>query len=220
MLKNADWVIWSAMALLATAPAISGESVVSLMRSCASQADGAARLKCYDSVAARIQGLPDGTTCTDAGGHDGQRASAAADNSANASSPASASSANPPSVTTKSGTAAPAPSTPAPAPSTTRELNATEQFGLTSGQVLRQQSEGRAPTPLKRLTARVAGVTPGRSGHIVVRLDNDQVWEQTEDGPDLNIAAGDTVTIDRGLLGAYFLAVQSRRAAIKVRRIQ
>ena len=67
--------------------------------------------------------------------------------------------------------------------------------------------------------ARVATVTHRPNGTVVLRLANDEVWEQAEEGPDLKIQEGDLVTIDRGMLGSYWLTAHSR-VAIKVRRTQ
>jgi hypothetical protein len=43
--------------------------------------------------------------------------------------------------------------------------------------------------------------------------------EQSDDGPDLKIEVGDSVKIDRGMLGSYWLSAHSS-VAIKVRRTQ
>ena len=67
--------------------------------------------------------------------------------------------------------------------------------------------------------AHVASVTRGSNGRVVVRLDNDEVWAQADDGPDLRIAAGDSVKIERGALGSYWMSAHSS-LAIKVRREQ
>jgi hypothetical protein len=77
--------------------------------------------------------------------------------------------------------------------------------------------EGTEPPKAHELTARVARVTQGPNGRVVVHLENDQIWEQSEDGPDLRIRIGDRVKIDRGMLGSYWLAAHSS-VAIKVRR--
>jgi hypothetical protein len=106
----------------------------------------------------------------------------------------------------------PQPQKPAPAAGP-----AADQFGLTSGEVLRKQTQ---EGPAKRLNARLSTVSANARGRLVLHLDNDQVWEQTEDGPDLRLRAGEAVNIDRGLLGAYWLSPASGRLAIKVRRIQ
>ena len=67
--------------------------------------------------------------------------------------------------------------------------------------------------------ARVASVTREPNGRVVVRLDNDEVWAQGDDGPDLRIAVGDSVKIERGALGSYWMSAHSA-LAIKVRREQ
>jgi hypothetical protein len=70
------------------------------------------------------------------------------------------------------------------------------------------------------MTARIVSLSQRAAGSVVLRLDNEQVWEQTEAGPDLPIGPGDAITIDRGVLGAYWLSGASSRRAIKVRRLQ
>jgi hypothetical protein len=188
MPANAKRIIWSAIYLVASAPAMSGESLPTMVRSCAAQTDESARLKCYDEAAAALQRQPDVLNCTNAG-------------------------AQPPVVTSQ-------PVTPAKLPSPRPEINPAEQFGLTSGQILGKESNGARPAGLKRLTARVVNISQRREGYLVLRLENGQVWEQTEGGPDLRIGEGAMVSIDRGLLGAYWLSRQSGRLAIKVRRTE
>ena len=57
-----------------------------------------------------------------------------------------------------------------------------------------------------------------RRGSLVLLLDNGQVWEQTQEAAaDMNLHAGDAVTIDKGLLGTYWLGGRSD-AVIKVKR--
>ena len=68
-----------------------------------------------------------------------------------------------------------------------------------------------------RIAAHVAGITRKSSGRVVVRLDNEEVWEQAEDGPDLGLAVGDSVRIEKGMLGSYWMSGHSS-VAIKVRR--
>jgi hypothetical protein len=70
-----------------------------------------------------------------------------------------------------------------------------------------------------RIAAHVAGITRKASGRVVVRLDNEDVWEQSEDGPDLGLAVGDSVTIEKGMLGSYWMSGHSS-VAIKVRRVE
>jgi hypothetical protein len=96
----------------------------------------------------------------------------------------------------------------------------TDQFGLTSGQVLRKESNGERSPILKKITARIVTLSHRPGGSLILHLDNGQVWEQTEEGPDLHIAAGDPVAIARGVLGAYWLSPVSGHLAVKVQRTQ
>jgi hypothetical protein len=94
-----------------------------------------------------------------------------------------------------------------------------EEFGQTRAQA--QRMEGVSPTSQrKQLAGRIASVTRKSPGYLIFHLDNSQIWEQTESGPDLHIAAGEQITIDRGLLGSYWLSTHRSHQAIKVRRIQ
>ena len=75
----------------------------------------------------------------------------------------------------------------------------------------------RATSKLRRLDATVESISKQNGGRLTLRLDNGQVWAQSEEGADLKLKAGDKVTITRGLLGSYWLSNDSR-LAIKVRR--
>ena len=77
-------------------------------------------------------------------------------------------------------------------------------------------SKIRNQTPCQILLCRIdlrrrsRGTSPrmwSASGQMVVHLDNGQVWEQVQEPTaDMNLRAGDTVTIDkRSLLGSYWL---------------
>jgi hypothetical protein len=70
-----------------------------------------------------------------------------------------------------------------------------------------------------RVAAHVTSVTRKPSGWLVVRLDNNEVWEQSDDGPDLGLAVGDSVKIEKGMLGSYWMSGHSS-VAIKVRRVE
>lgn len=184
--------ILGAACLLAFAPAVSAASLLEIVRACATQADDSARLQCYDRGVAQFNAVDKAAGNDPRCSNEGSAAQAASSQRA---------------ATTATAT-------------TPGGSNTTDQFGLSAGQVLRQRSGSNSRTASQRLTARIVTVSPQPSGHLVLRLDNGQVWEQTEDGPDLKLAADDPVTIDRGLLGAYWLSAHSRRLAIKVRRSQ
>lgn len=71
---------------------------------------------------------------------------------------------------------------------------------------------------MTRVAAHVAPIERKPSGWVVVRLDNGEVWEQSDEGPDLGLTVGDSVKIEKGLLGAYWMSGHSS-VAIKVRRV-
>jgi hypothetical protein len=203
--RVAELFIWSAASLVAAVPAVASESLLTVMRSCAAQADESARLQCYDRAMAQFKGAGTDAACSDTGVS--QQAVIS----------------KPPAITpaTSAPGANAGPGTPAAPGNSSGPGTHTEQFGLTSGQVLRKESDDQRPPALKKITARIVTLSRRAGGALVVHLDNDQIWEQTEEGPELHIAAGDPVVIDRGLLGAYWLSrVSGRHLAVKVRRTQ
>lgn len=69
----------------------------------------------------------------------------------------------------------------------------------------------------RHLTARVVSIN-SRQGEMVLHLDNGQVWKQVQEATaDMNLQPGDTVTIDRSLLGSYWLGGRTE-GIVKVRR--
>lgn len=75
------------------------------------------------------------------------------------------------------------------------------------------------PPPPETQTARIASVSQpdGRKYRIV--LDNDEVWQETEHVRDMELEPGQTVRIKPGVLGSFFLIVESGRST-RVRRIR
>lgn len=71
------------------------------------------------------------------------------------------------------------------------------------------------------INARLVGDFRGWGGGTVFKLDNGQVWEQTDDS-ELTVGrlSNPRVTISRGLLGAYYLSVEGVRDTVTVRRIK
>lgn len=75
------------------------------------------------------------------------------------------------------------------------------------------------PPPRVTQTAHIVSVSQpdGRKYRIV--LDNDQVWQESEHTRDLDLAAGQTVRIKPGVLGSFFLMLDSGLST-RVRRIK
>jgi len=210
-------LMWGSTCLLASVPGVSAESLLAVMRSCVAQADESARLQCYDRAVAQFKGA-DTAAGNDACSDTGLSRPAVSSKSPAVTQVTPAPSAN----RAPDGNAAPGihPTSGAnTAPGVIPTPNAnTDQFGLTSAEVLHRESSGQRSPALKTMTARIVTLSHRAGGSLVLHLDNGQVWEQTEEGPDLHIGAGDTIAIDRGLLGAYWLSRASGHVAVKVRR--
>ncbi len=162
------------------------------LRECAAQKDPAARLACYDRAAAAAESV---------------------------TAPPSASQATPAPASVAHAVSVPA----APAPAAQKDPRTDPDYGLEGAALRRRQSErGELPAASSKpqpLIAHVVQVTRIGQAEVTVRLDNGQVWKQTDGAGNLAIAPKDTVTITAGSLGAYFLTCADRRV-IHVRRIQ
>ncbi len=92
---------------------------------------------------------------------------------------------------------------------------AEDRFGL--GDDPGKTKNGSTPKETRRLTAHVVSIEHWQ-GEIVVHLDNGQVWEQVQEASaDMNLRPGDAITIDKGVLGAFWLGGRSE-GVIKVKR--
>lgn len=81
------------------------------------------------------------------------------------------------------------------------------QQDLKSNAVADSAVPNRSPqNEMRHITAHVVSIDT-QHGQMAVHLDNGQVWEQVQEPTaDMNLRAGDTVTIDkRSLLGTYWL---------------
>jgi hypothetical protein len=106
-------------------------------------------------------------------------------------------------------------------PSSPRSVapTAEQAFGLTSKEMLGLEArpgEAPPPTELHAHLVRVSRSTADRQAFI---LDNAQTWQQIELDPDFAVRIGQEVTISKGALGSFWLAIDSHRAT-RVKRIQ
>lgn len=77
----------------------------------------------------------------------------------------------------------------------------------------------RPPPPKVSQTAKIASVSQPDGRKYRVVLDNEQVWQETEHTRDLDLEAGQTVHIKPGVLGSYFLKLDSGLST-RVRRVR
>ncbi|MCE9679927.1 hypothetical protein LZP69_12210 [Shewanella sp. AS1] len=74
------------------------------------------------------------------------------------------------------------------------------------------------PQEIDRISAKVASIQKGLHGGLTIKLDNGQVWKQN--GADrFRLKVGETVYIEKGTLGSFFLGKESANATIRVKRI-
>ena len=82
-----------------------------------------------------------------------------------------------------------------------------------------QHKSGTQPKQLDNLPGRIVAVANTGPEQVRLTLDNGQVWEQTEPDAHLGLELGDTVTIHRGLLGAFYLSSEKVHG-LRVKRLQ
>ena len=75
------------------------------------------------------------------------------------------------------------------------------------------------PEP-KELSSRIMGSFSGWSGNTVFELENGQVWKQIERDKFSVRLQDPTVTVEKGMFGAYFLKVKGFGSRVKVKRIK
>jgi hypothetical protein len=179
----------STLALLAN-PAWPQASSKDILK-CSDAKDDAAKLKCYEALAARVR---DSTAAKahEAGGTAVTGSTAAANTPAAMASPRSGKWPTDPNFGLQGDALRKAQERASP------DRNA----------------DHKAPT----LVARVARVSRRPGFPLAVTLDNGQVWEELQQGSDVLISPNDPVTIKAGIMDSFFLTDVTRRT-IRVRRI-
>ena len=182
------------LAYAGATPQIGAQALPASVIACADEPDAAKRLSCYDREVRRLR-------------------TAASDTTASA---ASAGAASTGSAGTDSATTAPATPKVSAGPASAPSASAVDSFGLT-GEL--QRKEGEAPPPkLDKLTAHITGVSYKPYGKAIVTLENGQVWEEAEAGTHLPLQSGDVATIERGLLGAFYMST-AHVLGVRVKRV-
>jgi len=116
---------------------------------------------------------------------------------------------------------APRTSSPKPAAAavaTDQAASEARKFGLSSRQRAALEAKPAEPA-LAATTAAVKTVRRLPSGYLLIGLDNDQVWQQTELDSQIRLQPGDQVTIRRASMGSHLLDTPAHYST-RVRRIQ
>ncbi len=72
----------------------------------------------------------------------------------------------------------------------------------------------------KELMSRILGPFTGWRGNTTFNLENGQVWKQIERGKFVVRLEDPSVTISKGLFGAYYLSVEGFGSRVKVKRLK
>jgi len=184
--------------LLALLPVLAAaDPLPASVRACAAESDATKRLACFDREVARFPATTASQTATTVPAAAGPGA-AVASGTAGVSGSAGAATA----VTA---------ATPAIASNPKPAEKSQDAFGFSP--------EHNQPKTPSRLTAHVVSVAYAGKA-MVVHLDNGQVWKEVPQGTlTTRLKTDDTVTIDKGVLGAYWLRGPAA-GLIKVERTQ
>ena len=108
-------------------------------------------------------------------------------------------------------------SPPAPLQAVTPESAATpeQRFGM-NGEVERSNPTTQAPR-LDKLSAHVTDIGYKPHGEAILKLDNGQVWEEADGEEPVRLKVGDEVTLNTGVMGAYWLQ-SGKHASVRVKR--
>jgi hypothetical protein len=90
------------------------------------------------------------------------------------------------------------------------------KFGLPEKEVPRQSGEN---APQASVSAAITSISRQRDGKFIVKLDNAQVWSQTEINSQADVQVGDAITVRRGALGSYLLVTKAG-IGTRVRRVK
>lgn len=99
----------------------------------------------------------------------------------------------------------------APAPAVTEERDPEASFGL---------DRKRTPADeVSEVVLTIADLSEGVRGKTVVTFSDGAVWQQV-DNTYLKLEKGQTVSIEKGLFGAFFLSVEGLNKRLKVKRVK
>ena len=97
-----------------------------------------------------------------------------------------------------------------------------ENVGLEGKQLhkkLKEQGVQSKPEPVKPIVSTIARLIPRPDNEYAFELDNGQTWEQAESKSGLNVNPHDPVTIEPGVLGAFFLTTKTHQR-VRVHRVR
>jgi hypothetical protein len=86
------------------------------------------------------------------------------------------------------------------------KLTEEQKMGFGAEKVQKLEAPADAPAPLKTLTTTIQAIATNANGRQVFTLENGQVWRQVELDPKFTVHPGDTVKIEHGALGSFWMS--------------
>ena len=83
-----------------------------------------------------------------------------------------------------------------------------------------EQVEGSKRNEVDEIRSRYVGEFTGWDGKTVFKLENGQVWQQSQSGRMSWKATNPMITIKRGFMGSYVLRVEGVNKTVRVKRIE
>jgi hypothetical protein len=95
-----------------------------------------------------------------------------------------------------------------------------DAFGASTVAPDKRPAKAQGEEALDTLQATIKEILRGPLGELIVVLDNDQIWRQTEPGTLPVVRVGDQVTLKKRLLSGFFMTLERQRRTIAVRRFR
>ena len=92
-----------------------------------------------------------------------------------------------------------------------QEEAALAKFGHEDKQVPEEQ--------IDRIQAKVSKLSKSVYGQYIITLDNQQVWRQT-DKTRMKLSKGQSIDIERGFMGSFFMGTEQVNKRIRVQRVK
>ncbi len=73
---------------------------------------------------------------------------------------------------------------------------------------------------LHDISNRISKIETASRGKRILTLENGQIWRQVGSSSQPRLAAGDTITIEKGALGSFILKEQGSNRSLRVKRIK
>ncbi len=83
-----------------------------------------------------------------------------------------------------------------------------------------ETSFGKISETADEMTGQVAKVTKNRKNLQTIALTNGQVWQQTRSEDRLSLSANQTVIVEKGFFGAFYLTTPESNRRLSVKRIK